>query len=126
VSGGGESFGEVGVTLDFTGSQVVIGVRGELDLLTAPDLGAVLDAVVDRGHPYVVVDLREVAFVDCFGLGVIAATSTRLRPAGGLLVLRSTPPSTRRILDITGVSDLVQFERSDPASASLGPQRPPW
>jgi hypothetical protein len=59
VSGGGESFGELGVTLDFTGSQVVIGVRGELDLLTAPDLGAVLDAVVDRGHPHVVVDLGE-------------------------------------------------------------------
>jgi len=125
-----ESFtGELDVTLGYAGSQVVIGVGGELDLLTAPDLSAILDAVVDRGHRSIVLDLGGLTFIDGSGIQVLAATSFRLQPTGGDLVLRAVRPGTRHVLDVTGVSDLLRYEPVDPARpadprlAPLGPEQ---
>lgn len=115
--------GDLGVTVSFAPSGVLIAVRGELDMTTAPDLRAVLDAVVDRGHAEVVLDLGDVGFIDAQGLEVIAATASGLGLVGGVCTLRSTPPRTRRILEITKVSDLVRFEASDPPRAQLGPEQ---
>jgi anti-anti-sigma factor len=110
---------EFGLWVGFTPTQVVVDVFGELDVLTATDLGVVLDAVVDRGPASVVLDLGEVAFLDNSGLRAIAAASRRLRPVGGVLILRSTPPDARRLLDSSGVSDLVRYERSQAMSGPL-------
>jgi anti-anti-sigma factor len=123
VSLGGGSFRGLSLWVDFAPSQVVIEVYGPLDVLTAPDLGDVLEAVVDRGSADVVLDLGEVVSLDSAGLRAIAAESTRLLSAGGALVLRSTPPDVRRLLDVSGVSELVRYEQSRPVSKSLGSEQ---
>jgi anti-sigma B factor antagonist len=105
-----ESAGDPRVTMGFTAPHVVVGVRGGLDSVTAPDLGAALDAVVDTVRADVVLDLGGLDFIDASGLGAIVAAASRLRAAGGVLILRSTPPMALRFLDITSVSELVQFE----------------
>jgi anti-anti-sigma factor len=120
VSGVEERAGDLGVTIGFTAPHVVIGVRGGLDSVTAPDLEAALNAAADTVRADVVLDLGELDFIDASGLGVIVAAATRLRAAGGVLILRSTPPMALRILDITHVSDLVQFERSNTAPDRSG------
>ena len=123
MSLGGGSFRGLSLWVDFAPSQVVIEVYGPLDVLTAPDLGDVLEAVVDRGSADVVLDLGEVVSLDSAGLRAIAAESTRLLSAGGALVLRSTPPDVRRLLDVSGVSELVRYEQSRPVSKSLGSEQ---
>lgn len=123
------SAGDLDVTLGITESRVLVGVGGELDLLTAPDLTAILEAIVERGHKTIVVDLGRLTFIDGSGIQVFAGASFRLQPVGGVLRLRSVPPGTRHALDITGVSDLVEYEYSDisgPAvdvPARLGPEQ---
>lgn len=105
------------VALRFSTGVVVVGVRGELDLLTAPGLGALIHSLVDDGHTKVVLDMAALAFMDAAGLRVIASTSARLRPDGGVLAIRSPSSMVRRILDITGMLDLV--ESGSPAPLSL-------
>lgn len=102
---------EFALTVGYVGQQVVVAVRGDVDLLTAPDLAAILTAVTDRGHANVVLDFSELDFLDAAGLQVIADTSARLQPSGSLSV-RALPPMTHRILDITGVSAMVHIEPS--------------
>ena len=61
---------------DRDGRAVVV-IRGELDLATAPDLEAALTGRLDAGQD-VVVDLRELAFMDSTGLRVLVASHVRV------------------------------------------------
>ena len=93
-------------------------------MATAPDLGCLLDALVDRGHTDVVLDLANLDFVDSSGLHAIEDTAARLRPAGGVLRIRSPSARTRWLLDVSEVSRLVEFEPSDPDLVPLGSEQP--
>ena len=112
------------LAIRFSPGAVVVGVRGELDPLTAPGLRALINALADAGHTDVVLDLVTLEFMDAAGLGVIAAASARFRLDGGALTIRSPSSMVRRILDLTGMLDLV--ESGARASRSLfGPGHRP-
>src|SRR5688572_18112047 len=57
-------------------------LRGELDLRTASTLGEAL-RVEEPDAETIVVDLREVRFLDSTGLAELAAANHRVRRAGG-------------------------------------------
>ena len=104
------------LTARFAASRVEVGVLGEVDLRTAPALYGVLDGLIERGLSEVVLDLSGLDFIDASGLGVIAAVSARLRTNGGVLTLRSSSTWTRRLLDATGMLDLIESE-PDPSDS---------
>lgn len=115
--------GGFGITVSFTADRAVVGVRGEVDLVTAPELAAVLDAVIGRGYISVVLDLDQLAFMDVQGLRAIASGVGRLESVGGTLTIRSAPTLVLRILDITGLTDLLSFENPLPAVDRLGSEQ---
>jgi anti-anti-sigma factor len=86
----------------------VVTLDGEIDLNTIGSLRACLDRLEGR----VVVDLAAVSFVDASGLGVFAGTRTRLRGGGGDLRVRSPHDHVRRVLEITGLDDLIVNAKS--------------
>ena len=55
------------------------------------------------------VDLSELAFVDSTGLSVLITGLKRLREAGGDMALRSPQPGTRRVLEITGLTEVFSI-----------------
>lgn len=112
------------LSVEYLGARVELGVRGELDIATAPDLGVVVDALIDRGHRFVVLDLAELEFMDASGLRVIARAVHRLAPADGALIIRSPRAIVRRILDVTGLIDIVRLEQPEPALGRDGPGSP--
>lgn len=87
--------------------EVVVRVRGELDLHTAPVLHhALLEACSSADH--VVVDLAEVTFMDCAALHSVVAARRRLRSRGGELVVRSAAGRCLRLLAVTGLLELLE------------------
>jgi len=110
----------VGAGLD-AGHMVVVGVRGELDMVTAPHLGALLDVLVQQAGANLVLDLAELEFMDANGLRVIAQAAFELRPSGRRLALRSVPAMSRRILDLSGVGGFVDIESSAQTVVTLVP-----
>jgi anti-anti-sigma factor len=98
-------------TSDRDGRAVIV-VRGELDLATAPDLDAVVTERLEAGRD-VVVDLRELAFMDSTGLRVLVAAHARVEAADGgptFVVVRPLPGAPiERILAITGVESLLDL-----------------
>jgi anti-anti-sigma factor len=122
--GASAPLGGFGLTVTFAGARVVLGVRGDIDLVSAPEFEAVLEAVIDQGHISVVLDLAELGSMDAAGLGVIASGACRLIGSGGELTLRSAPALVTRTLDITGLTGLVRFEQPEPVDDRLGPEQP--
>jgi anti-sigma B factor antagonist len=113
---------ELGFSITFAGNQAVLGVGGEIDLLSAPEFAGILDGIIDRGHVSVVLNVAEVTFMAAAGLGVIASAAGRLGLLGGELVLRSPSAMVARLLDVTGLAAVVRVEK--PGSLDrLGPEQ---
>jgi anti-anti-sigma factor len=104
----GPGFETFVLSADLGEASTRIGLRGELDAAAAPSLAAALMRVVDNGVRRLVLDLRELVFLDAAGLGVIVGASMRLSALGGVLTVRSPSPMARRIFDVTGLAGLVQ------------------
>jgi anti-anti-sigma factor len=115
--------GQFAVTVGFENARAVLAVRGEVDRVNASELGAILDAVIER-HRSVVLDLAELDFMNGWGLGVIAARASRLRRSGGTLTIRSPSAMVLRMLDATGLAELVPLENPDPPRRHLDAEQP--
>src|ERR1700754_2183352 len=92
------------VETEAAGDALVVRVRGELDLATAPALeDVVLPALRDGGR--VVLDLRVLEFMDSTGVRVIVAAHLAAGESGGSLALVRTDPEgpVGRVLEISGL-----------------------
>jgi anti-anti-sigma factor len=59
-----------------------VAVRREVDMATAPERQAALDAAAADGARVFVVDLSEVSFVDSSGINVLCRSARRVRSCG--------------------------------------------
>jgi anti-sigma B factor antagonist len=84
-------------------------VRGELDLSTASQLRDRLFGLLEAGTNSVTLDVSGLSFIDSTGLGVIVAVVKRARQQGGNLVLRGPSRSARKVIDISGLSQIVEI-----------------
>lgn len=119
---GSSSPSEFSVVTTYVGFEAVLAVRGEVDVRTAPGLKANLDAAIDAGHRFVVLDLADLDFMDGSGLHVIAKCAGRLALAGGALTVRSPTAMVCRMLDIVGLANLIRLEHTVLIPAVLGPE----
>ncbi|GAA3050203.1 hypothetical protein GCM10020229_72120 [Kitasatospora albolonga] len=82
---------------------------GEIDLATAPALRrALTDAL--REHHVVVLDLSQVTFMDCVGLGAQVAAAGDAHRQGRRLVLRAPAARVSRLLRLTGTDRTLAVE----------------
>lgn len=95
----------------------VITVGGELDALTAPDLGALLSAQLAAAS-LVVVDLERVRFLGSAGLSVLfAANELATRENRSLWLVFSHRGTVNRALEVTGLRE--QYNIAETVSAAL-------
>jgi anti-sigma B factor antagonist len=92
--------------LDGTATVVL---AGELDLTTVPALTRDLEQVLARQPQRLVLDLTRVTFVDVAAARLLTG-ATRPPPAAGRPVLRRAGPEARRILALTGLDALCDFD----------------
>ncbi len=79
----------------------LVSVAGELDLATAPELRAALDAAEAGAARAIALDLSEVTFVDSTGIAVLVEYTARSRSNGDRLRILSGP-AVDRVLDVSG------------------------
>jgi anti-sigma B factor antagonist len=81
---------------------------GELDLATVPQLVRILRESQLKAR-LVVLDLRELEFLDSSGVHAIVNASIRARRLGGRLLLLRAPPNADRMFALTGSSEFVEI-----------------
>ena len=96
-------------------------LAGELDIASAPRLERML-VRSELQAPLVMLDLRQLTFMDSSGLRVVVHASMRARCTGNRLVLIRAPRQVQRLLALTGAAETiesVELGDSEPAIQAL-------
>ena len=87
------------------GAATVISVSGELDLASSPALQEELDRAAGSDSQMLIIDLRELDFMDSTGLSVLVRAHQRIEEQGRQLAMVKGPQQVQRLLSLTGVAD---------------------
>lgn len=92
------------------GDTVVLALVGDLDGATAPLVDFELDGIDLAATRQVVLDVRDVPFVDSSGLGAVIRAYKRLQRAGVALRLSGASPNVRFVLHLSGLDQVVPVD----------------
>jgi anti-sigma B factor antagonist len=96
------------VRVDDSPARVEIRLAGELDLATVPQLRQVLDAHARSGQT-MVIDLREIEFVDSMGLAALVRARHRAISRGAKLELIAAPEPVHKVFTLTHLDRLFDW-----------------
>lgn len=96
---------EIDTHLDPTGAQIVV-LSGELDSSNAASLQERMAAIAARRPQRLIFDLAGLRFMDSAGIAVLIGTATQVNS----VAVRSPSPIIRRVLETTGLSDVLAIE----------------
>jgi anti-anti-sigma factor len=90
---------------------VILTVQGEIDIATVDSLRARL---AGAGDGDLTVDLRRVGFLDCLGLKLLLEQHEHSTAHGRRIDFVQGPPAVRRVFELTGVLDRLNFVEPGP------------
>jgi anti-sigma B factor antagonist len=93
--------GELTVDISTTGETARVALTGELDIATAPTLEEKLGEV-SHEITRVLLDLRELAFIDSTGLRVVLGLANGLGENSASVVIVRGPEPVQRVFTLTG------------------------
>ena len=93
---------------DLDGKEIMVTVAGEIDAYTAPKLREELlpHAV---GNCTIIVNLKNVSYLDSTGLGVFVSLFKQQKKNGGELKLIELSDRLNRLFKITGLSNILDI-----------------
>lgn len=94
------------------GAWTVLGVAGEIDLFSAPQLKDQIAELIGEQGGRLLVNLENVSFMDSTGLGVLLGALKRLKERDGSLALVCPPGPVHRVLTLTGLHKVFPIYES--------------
>ncbi len=92
------------------GATLHVALVGDLDAHTAPMVAEVVDPLLAAEDlTAVVVDAHELSFMDSVGITEFLKIHRVVAERGGFVRLAGAGPTVRRVLDITGLSELLDI-----------------
>jgi anti-sigma B factor antagonist len=101
-------------------SQVIVEVRGEVDVHSAPQLRDRLTKVIDGGNKSVVVDLTRLAFIDSTGLGALVAALNHAKGTDAALRVVCSSERLLKLFRITGLHEVFSIFPTVPLAVAAG------
>ena len=84
-------------------------LQGEFDVTSEDALSASLERIQQRGPSRLIFEMAAVGYLDCASARLIAGTG-RWLPDGVKPVINSPSPVARRVLTVSGIGALCEFE----------------
>ncbi len=98
-------------TSEFEGSPL-LEVSGDIDLSTLSHLQRALDNALQKDTPHLIIDLRNVLFIDSSGVGALISTKKKLLQRRGELHLICGDDHIRRKLGIMKLGHIMRLHTS--------------
>jgi anti-sigma B factor antagonist len=105
------SWAEFTVSGERDGEIYLVRARGELDMATEGDLAAELGRAIATDAEQILLDLTGVTFIDSMGIHLLVRTQ---RKTAGRLRLLPVEGEVRRLLELTGVANYLEFVAQPP------------
>lgn len=80
---------------------ILVHLSGRLDAVTTPKVKAVFQQLTAKEQPKIIVDLKEVSFIDSSGLAALVSGLKLAREKEGTIVLSSVQPQARTVFHLT-------------------------
>jgi anti-sigma B factor antagonist len=93
---------------------------GEIDLAAVPLLDAELAELWSRGFARLVLDLRDIRFLDSTGIRMLLSWQAASSADGSQFSVIPGPPMVERVLEIAGVTEYLTYARSDGLGSNQG------
>ena len=93
------------VALD--GDHVLVALDGEMDMSNAQSFTAALRELVDTRPAAVIVDLRDLSYLDSSGIHCFVNTAAHASTVGCDLIVENPPHTVRRVMELCGVVEFL-------------------
>jgi anti-anti-sigma factor len=100
----------VQLSVEIQGDTGFICVQGDVDRLHGPRLLAVANELLSEGANNLVIDCREITFMDSNGLAALAAAHNRAEVQFGTVTLRNPSAFLLRLLELAGMDGLLLID----------------
>jgi anti-sigma B factor antagonist len=87
-----------------TNDSYILSLSGELDLSVVTQLRAALEPVMERTDRALVLNLRDLKYIDSTGIGIIVSVLKYRDGINASLSVQEIPPTIQRLFDLTGIS----------------------
>jgi len=92
--------------------SLVIALAGELDLANASTAESALDGSLTNASTPVVVDMRELEFIDSTGIALLVSTLSRNEGSAKVSFIPSDFPAVTRVLELTGLAERLPLAQA--------------
>ena len=99
------------VRTDSRNGVASVAMKGELDMATFPQLEECLTPFEQNGVSAIILDLRDLTFIDLSGLRALVQARERARTTRHRVILVGADASARRLFGITGTEWLLIDDR---------------
>ena len=99
------------VQINVAGEVVTASLVGEIDHHTAKEMREVIDSAVELNMPtLLVLDFKDVSFMDSSGIGLVMGRYRNLIKTGAELSIMGAPPQINKMLKLAGIERLAKLE----------------
>jgi anti-anti-sigma factor len=95
--------------------QVRFELRGDLDLYSSPTFDDALVEAEGQKWPTIVLDMRELTFLDSMALRLVMRTQARAQQDGRRLVIVRGPEFLERVFTVSGLAQHLELVDVPPA-----------
>jgi anti-sigma B factor antagonist len=90
--------------------HVALELKGEFDLLAAPELRAAVEHGLGAGGGTFVLDLGGVTFLDSSALHALVSSNRLAERSGSRLILRNVPDVAMTVIKLAGLEEMLTIE----------------
>ncbi|HHV72667.1 MAG TPA: anti-sigma factor antagonist [Clostridia bacterium] len=90
-------------------NALIIKLSGELDMHTIETVRQYIDKFLDKKVGKLFFDLRDIAFIDSSGIGLILGRYKKIQQLGGSLAIICNKPQIKKILEMSGITQIVKI-----------------
>jgi len=94
-------------------------LKGELDISTVETFRTAIEQVIDSGPKLLVLELEELTFMDSSGISVMVLATKHIDQ----VELRHASDIIRRVIDVTGLSEILRVDPSRKEKPNFTPIR---
>jgi anti-sigma B factor antagonist len=84
----------------------VLSLQGDVDLYRSPDVRKQLEGYISKKIPCLIVDLKDVSFIDSSGLATLIEAFQKTKKYGGRLYLTGVNEKIRNVFEISRLEDV--------------------